>query len=176
MTAQKIRRLLAQAHALDIDLEIVHDRTDLRVDGDVQRDCLFLVVHLQEGAFGRHIDAVMNVLIGIAQYAVGRHAAHAALVNVRLVRNDERGRHTADRLAVGLVVIADSQHNFGGVGIALPAGSQNMIGQKRARLRVIEPIDRVADIVKIPGDFGLANLPFRPAQFAQDIPCPLGHD
>ena len=59
-----------------------------RIDLDIEHDLARLRMHVDARALGGEIDAVMDVLFPHAH--ARRVVAHAALMHVRLVRDDER--------------------------------------------------------------------------------------
>lgn len=51
----------AENHALEKDLEIIHDRTEMCVDGKPERDDRMCIIDFQFGTGERIIDAVMDI-------------------------------------------------------------------------------------------------------------------
>ena len=111
----------------------------------------------------------MNVKLG--KFRV----AHPAAAHVRLVGQDEGRRNGVDRHAGALVVIADGRHDGGDVLRLRPHVLEDAKGHHGAALRVVHPVDEVADVVQIACNLAQLHLPLRIAQRLQQVFHRLGH-
>src|SRR4029453_11936874 len=77
----------AHDHAVQEDLEILHDIADLGVDGELERDGPGTRVYAEERLLGRVVHPVVDVEVDLCGLADARP------VHVGLVGPDPRGRH-----------------------------------------------------------------------------------
>lgn len=88
------RRAAAKLHAFEVDLEVVHDGTFFRIDDDIENDLPIPLVHIDDRTLRGEVYSVVNIHVFHAH--VGDILADAALVHVRLIRQNERGGDVAD--------------------------------------------------------------------------------
>ena len=98
----------------------------------------------------------MNRKIDPIVYIIGSRVSipYAGRPYVRLICKDQRRRNIADRDTGSLVVIANGGNHFSNLVGSHLHPIQNPERHHRSRLRVIDPIDQIADVVEITCDFG----------------------
>ena len=101
--------------------------------------------------------------------------ADAASSYIRLIRKDERRRQRIDRHARALIVIADGRHDSRHILSGTAETRQDLEGHHRAALRVIDPVDQIADIVQIARDLRQLHRVGVVAEGFENIACGLRH-
>lgn len=173
-SVQKIGGAAAKLHPLEVNFKIIHHRTEIRVDDDIQNDLVRGFIDVDDRFFRREVHPVVNVQISHAHARdIG---AHAALVHVCLVRDDERGSQIADGQALALVVISDRHHDLRRLFVLHAHAGEDLISQQRPALRVVGAVDAVADIVQIPRDAHEFHAALFGADLLQYIPRPFADD
>src|SRR6266540_4295723 len=107
LAVQPLGSAPAHHHALQEDLEVLHDVADLGVDRKLQRYRSGSRVYPEKRLFGGIVDPVVDVEIDLGRLP------DPASVHVRLVGEDHRCGDGADRLPTLLLVIAHGGHDQG---------------------------------------------------------------
>ena len=141
-------------HALEENVKIIIHGADCLIDLEIELNPPLLPVVAQIRSRHRIIDAVMNVKAGRVL------RPHPAPAHIRLVRDDERRRNRIERVSRRLIVIRDGGDDFDTVLHREILAPQNLIGQERSVLRVMLPVQRIADVVQKPGDFHQLDIVF----------------
>src|SRR5437867_8365858 len=98
LAIEPFRSAPAHDHAIQEDLEVLHDVADLSVDGEFEGDGSGSRVYPEERLLGRVVHAVVDVEVDLGGLA------HPGPVHVGLVGQDHGRRHRADRLPALLLV------------------------------------------------------------------------
>src|SRR5919106_686177 len=157
-----LRSAPAHHHASQEDLEVLHDVTDLGVDGQLERDRLRRRVYPQERLFCRVVHPVVDVELDV----VGLPDTGA--VDVGLVRQDHGGGDRARSHAVLLLVVADGAHDHGEL-LGIEAAVQNLLQEDGSRLAVHVSRNHVADVVEVAGYGREGRRPVVVAEPGEDV-------
>src|SRR5207237_1843395 len=136
-------------HARKEDLEVLHDRRHLGVDGELERDELFLAADLDLRGRDRVVHSVVDVERG------GLRVTYAAPVHVALVGDDHRGGHGTHREpTLVLLVIRDGAHHRGHLFEREAQVEQDVLREQGPGLRVLLARHDVAHVVEVGSDRG----------------------
>src|SRR6266542_2520327 len=145
LAVQPLGSAPAHHHALQEDLEVLHDVADLGVDRKLQRYRSGSRVYPEKRLFGGVVDPVVDVEIDL------RRLPDPASVHVRLVGKDHCCRDGTDRFSALLLVVAHRGHDQGQVPVMHPI-LEHVVDQERPDLGVVLPGHHVSHVVEIPGD------------------------
>src|SRR6266496_670586 len=143
----------AHDHAVQEDLEVLHDVADVGIDRELEGGRSGTRVYAEERLFGRVVHPVVDVEVDL------RGLSNAGAMDVRLVGQDDRGRDGADGFPALLLVVPDRRHDqrqVGGGHLLL----EDVVHQERADLAVVLARHHVAHVVEVARDAGEARHAF----------------
>ena len=160
---------LAELHADKENFKIIHNRAYLGIDDERKADHFFILEHVERRFLYRIVYAVVDI------ESIGSEASYARGTNVRFIGDDKRGGDMIYRHGGMLIMISDStddQRRFVRIDVKVIEYTE---GHQRARLRVIDAVDNIADVMHISCDLGKLYIPLGIAELLKDISRALSY-
>lgn len=161
--SQNLCGFAAKHHAFQEDFEVIEHGADVLVNLQIERDDGFVLGNLQLRFRHGIIDAVVDIEGGLILLA------HSAPPHVGFVGDDERRRYHVLRIPRGFIMVADGGNYGDPVFNGHVRVLQQVVGQKCPVLRMMGPVNRIPDVVHVPGDFRQLDFLLGVAEPLQDF-------